>query len=131
MQKKTMDAVGKRILLVEDTKIISIGTCLALENMGCMVDVAETGCAAIEQFTQIAYDFVYMDIGLPDIQGIEVTRRIREWEQARDKAPTPIVALTAELTPKIEAQCLAVGMQGVLAKPFNRELTQALLAQYC
>jgi len=119
------------ILVIEDSEIACIGLCCLLENAGYKVDVAETGASALKQFREKQYDFVWSDIGLPDIDGIAVTDFIRSWEKAHDRPATPIVALSAHLDANIEKACLAAGMQAAIMKPITPETLSSFMQKYC
>ena len=60
-----------------------------------------------------------LDIGLPDIEGIEVARIYRQWEQENNKSHLPIFALTAHVEEKIKKKCREIGIDYVLKKPFT------------
>jgi len=77
-----------------------------------------------------------MDIQMPEMDGLEATRRMRSEEAARGLTPTPIIALTAHASRAQHEQCLAQGMDSVITKPINlpdllREITARLAAQKC
>lgn len=108
------------ILLVEDTPIAQKVACTALKALDCQVDVAPDGLTAEELAAENTYDLIFMDLGLPDISGIEATRRIREREITDNKLPVLIVALTAHASEETISHCLEVGMQQVTNKPLNK-----------
>ncbi len=83
------------VLLVEDQPIAVMSATRMLRAHGYLVDSAETGYSALEKFTDKKYDIILMDIGLPDIDGIQVTHKIRQLETANKIAKTPIIAVTA------------------------------------
>lgn len=105
-----------KVLLVEDNLIAARATKDILQSLGCTVDTAASGQEALRLFKQHGYHFVYLDIGLPDMNGREVSRYIRQIHVS-----VPIVALSAHVDEEIKAECLAVGMDDVLPKPLLRQ----------
>jgi two-component system aerobic respiration control sensor histidine kinase ArcB len=84
-----------KILLVEDQPIAAHVAAEILRSHGYGVEIAETGMKALEKFTDRQYDVVLMDIGLPDMDGIMLAHKMRQFESANQKRSTPIIALTA------------------------------------
>lgn len=115
-----------KVLLVEDNKIAQIATKHQLEDFGCEIDTADTGARAVTLFKTKHYDLVFMDIGLPDKSGCDVTTEIREWEKSHNQH-TPIIALTAHVDESNKQQCLIAGMEGVLTKPLTDQNAQNIL----
>ena len=73
------------------------------------------------------YDLVLMDRQMPVMDGLTATRKIRAWEQANDRPPTPIIALTASALKGDREMCLAAGCTAFLTKPIKQEvLLQAI-----
>ncbi len=118
------------ILLVEDTPLGQKAIGIKLEEPGCAVDLADDGEAAIKKASQNQYSLIFMDIGLPGIDGYEAAARIRAWEKEHHKSPTPIVALTAHVNEEGEQQCYKVGMNLVLHKPMLRRYGQRILNRF-
>jgi two-component system aerobic respiration control sensor histidine kinase ArcB len=106
-----------RVLVVEDNEIAAMGVVISLRPFQCAVDVAENGAKALEKAQNNAYDFILMDVGLPDMSGIEVTKAIRSFSDPQ-KAQVPIFALTGHANDSVaRQQCLDAGMQAVYRKP--------------
>lgn len=103
------------ILLVEDTAVARKVAQEMLIHAGYEVTTAETATAAIEMSKKYFFDLIFMDIGLPDGNGIDVAKCIREEENPNKH--TCIVALTAHSDAAVRASCVAAGMQKVLDKP--------------
>lgn len=114
------------ILLVEDTPINQEVTKGLLESDGHTVSIADDGFTALSMHNDHAYDLVLMDIHLPDMDGMETTRRMRRHPQPQ-RAKVKIIALTASVTQHEIDGYLAAGMDGVLAKPIQFQELQALL----
>jgi CheY-like chemotaxis protein len=116
-----------RILLAEDSPDNCIITVAYLEDTPYQVDIAGTGAIACEKFRAGNYDLVLMDRQMPVMDGLTATRTIRAWEQAHDRAPTPIIALTASALKGDREKCLAAGCTAFLTKPIKQEvLLQAI-----
>jgi CheY-like chemotaxis protein/HPt (histidine-containing phosphotransfer) domain-containing protein len=116
-----------RILLVEDSADNCIITMAYLEDTPYEVEIAETGAIACEMFTSGHYDLVLMDRQMPGMDGLTATRRMRAWERANDRSPTPIIALTASALKGDREKCLAAGCTAFLTKPIKQEvLLQAI-----
>jgi len=118
---------GMNILLVEDNLINQLLTTTILEKLGCVVVLAENGYEAIKLFEDKCYDAILMDIQMPDMNGIETSKKIREMEITRQKR-TPIIALTANAFNEDKLLCLNSGMDHFLQKPATKEeIRKALL----
>lgn len=115
-----IEPTAKRILLVEDEQMIRDMIVLSLGQKGYEIEVAETGQAALEKWKIDRYDMILMDLQMPEMSGLEATRRIRENEE-KGKARTCIVGLTAHARPEIKDACLAAGMNKVLHKPVRMQ----------
>jgi PAS domain S-box-containing protein len=116
----------RRILLAEDNVVNQkIGVRL-LEKCSCRVDLAANGREAVEMAGRFPYDLIFMDCGMPDMDGYEATRAIRASEH--NGARIPIVALTAHAIAGAREECLASGMDDYVPKPVAlAALEQALL----
>lgn len=120
-------AVKSRILLVEDDPISQKAIQSQLTSLNYEVDIAVDGQAALEMLAQKAYDLVFMDIGLPDISGLEVTTEIRKQEHNHH---TPIIGLTMYETEQLGNSGTVAGMDELLFKPFLPEHLQAVLQRW-
>ena len=109
-----------KVLVVDDEHAIVRALSAALGARGYRVEVARTGHEALEHAAIGAPDLIVLDLGLPDIDGIEVLRRIREWSQV------PIVVLTAEGADDTKVSALDEGADDYVTKPFS---TPELLAR--
>jgi CheY-like chemotaxis protein len=119
---------GMRVLLVEDNVINRLVARQMVQSWGGLVDEAPDGPAAVALFEQNLYDVVLMDIQLPGMSGLDVTRHFRQHPDAQ-RAQVPILALTANAYVSDMQQYLAAGMNDCLAKPFEEaELCRKLQA---
>jgi CheY-like chemotaxis protein len=114
------------ILLVEDNRVNQIVACKMLERIGHSVDCADNGAAALTAFQDRTYDLILMDVQMPQMDGFEATRRIRQLEIPTGKH-IQIIALTAHALKSDREQCLAAGMDNYLSKPLrSRDLYEML-----
>ncbi len=122
-------AVGQtenyRVLLVEDDALAQNMGKLILINAGNKVDLAKSGEEAIQLTEKNHYDIIYMDVGLPGIDGIEATKCIRSNKENHSQNAF-ISALTAHADDEISKQCYDAGMQQVLFKPLSIENAQQI-----
>ena len=114
-----------RILLAEDNAVNQKLAVRLLERMGYTADVASDGLEAIAALDGAAYDVVLMDVQMPELDGLEATRRIRNrWPDGRLR----IIAMTANAMAEDREACLAAGMDDYVSKPIRvEELVDALL----
>jgi PAS domain S-box-containing protein len=118
---------GLRVLVADDDAANREIARLQLEAAGLVVDVAEEGKQAVECAQRTPYAAILMDLLMPQLDGLEATRRIRKLAA---HPHTPIIALTANAFAEGRAQCLAAGMNDVLIKPCERTVLYAKLLQW-
>jgi len=118
-----------RALLVEDNPVNQLVGRKQLEKIGYAVACAESGESAIEMLLRERYDVVFMDLHMPDMDGLTATKTIRQNELASG-GHVPIVALTADAQPKDRLECLASGMDDYLSKPVALPELRAVLARW-
>lgn len=116
------------ILLAEDNPINQKVAKMHLERLGHKVETAANGKIALEMYTKNNYDLVFMDIQMPEMDGIESTQRIREFEKDINEAePIKIIALTANAMKGDKEACLEAGMNEYMSKPFKPEELKRVL----
>lgn len=115
------------VLLVEDIELNVIVARSVLEKLGNSVDVAMTGKAALEMFKPGEYDLVLLDIQLPDMTGLDISRELTK-RYPREDLP-PLVALTANVL-KDKQEYLNVGMDDVLSKPLSVPALTAMIKKF-
>ena len=109
-----------KILLAEDNVVIQKVATLNLEKLGHSVSIAADGIRAVEMFKNEAFDMIFMDIQMPEMDGVEATVIIREWEQNHNVGNRiPIVAMTANTMRSDKDLFISAGMDDYLGKPFN------------
>lgn len=105
---------ARRILIIDDNKDLADGLSELLEIHGHEVDVGLTGGAGVEAAGNAAYDVIFIDIGLPDITGVDCAKRIREGGSC-----AKIVFMTGYSTTEISAQISELGDMELLTKPID------------
>jgi CheY-like chemotaxis protein/HPt (histidine-containing phosphotransfer) domain-containing protein len=112
------------VLVVEDTPVNQKVARHLLARFGFRADVAASGHEALRALEQRAYDLVFMDVQMPEMDGLEATRLIRSrWPDL----PVRIIAMTANVAPEDVRRCLEAGMDGFLGKPVAVEALAEVL----
>ena len=120
-----------RLLLTDDNPINQKVALRLLKQMGYSADVAGNGREAVAAFERKLYDIIFMDVQMPELDGVEATRRIRELEQSRTGVgPVVIVAMTANAMLGDREKCLAAGMNDYLSKPVKPEALQETIQRW-
>jgi len=122
MNDKKVFPGGYYILLAEDDKInqIVVTGFIKKLNLG-QVEIVENGKEAAKMFSSHRFDLILMDVEMPEMNGIDATRKIRAIEKDKDLLRTPIIALTAHATAEDRAFFLKSGMDEFLKKPLSPE----------
>lgn len=115
------------ILLVEDNYASAEAVMRMLDELGFYTHHVETGEAAILYASSLPYLLMLVDIGLPDISGLDVARAIRSLNDS-NKSAIPIIAITNHTD--IRAKCVAAGMQGLIKKPASKHQLERMLAYH-
>ncbi len=122
---------GARVLLAEDNDVNREIAMALLSDIGCRVEVAENGAAAVALTEREPFDLVLMDCQMPVMDGYEATRRIRQAEAGAGRARRiPIVALTANALSGDRDACFAAGMDDYVTKPVTRSRLAEALARH-
>lgn len=114
-----------RVLLVEDNPVNALLAQILLQREGCEVERAASGEEALEILTHNQFDVVFMDLGLPGLDGVGATRILR----ARGDA-TPVIALTANAYEEDRRACFQAGMDDFLTKPIEPETLRQKLCDW-
>jgi CheY-like chemotaxis protein len=128
MKKITAKFPGKKILVAEDYFVNQEVTRDILEMMECSVDIAENGEEALKMYQENPYDLILMDIQMPEKDGYEVTRFIREQEAGQRRIP--IIALTANALNGDREECLKQGMDDYISKPLDASKLEELIKKH-
>ena len=126
--EQTMKAESKpslKILVTDDDEQSRRLMRVILTHEGHNVEVAANGLEALEAVKKNTFDIVFMDLHMPDMDGMEASRQIRAWE--KENSRTFIVALTASYLPEIGQALFDSGMDNYISKPFEVEQIQRLL----
>jgi CheY-like chemotaxis protein len=106
----------KKVLVADDNEINQVVACKFLQKLGYEVEVVRNGREAVEALARTAYSAVLMDCEMPEMDGYEATKVIRQREQGREQR-VPIIALTGHVSPEDERMCKEAGMDVVVTKP--------------
>jgi len=120
----------QRVLVVEDNLVNQLVITTMLETLGFEVDVAENGQEGADAFKAQTPDLVLMDLSMPEVNGLECTEMIREYERTQLGQRCPIIALTANAMESDREQCLAGGMDDFLPKPVTLEQVEEMLNRW-
>ena len=127
--RKKKDLSEANVLLVEDNianqKIVTISLGPKVKN----IDTAVSGKEALDMFGTSNYDIILMDIQLPVMDGITVSKKIRELESSTSKH-TPIIAITANAMIGDKEKCLSAGIDDYLSKPFQPKSLHDMISYY-
>ncbi|WP_417518117.1 response regulator [Minwuia sp.] len=121
-------ARGMRVLVTDDNRINLQVARVMLEKAGYLVSAAEDGASAVAAVRDGDFEIILMDVQMPDMDGFEVTAKIRA--MGGRKAAIPIVAVTANAMPEHRDECLAKGMDDFIAKPFDKVELLQLVARW-
>ena len=122
------EQLSGRILLAEDNPTNQMIFQAMLGKLGLSVDIVGNGLEAVDAMKSRPYDVVLMDISMPEMDGIEATHRIREFESGKSR--TPIIALTAHAMRGDREKFLAEGLDDYLEKPVNRAALAVCVARW-
>ncbi len=117
------------VLIIEDQPLAAKVAETIVSGLDCVVDVAFDGDSAMKHFQEKKFDLIFMDVGLPDTNGYELTKLMRAKEWKLD-LHTPIVALTAHIDSEDKQQCIESGMDAVLSKPLMHNTAQDIITAF-
>ncbi|MEM6707812.1 MAG: ATP-binding protein [Pseudomonadota bacterium] len=119
-----LTALGHRVLLAEDNPVNQQVALRMLAKLGIEAELARNGREAVQCLSMRRYDVVFMDMQMPEVDGLEATRLIR---LSQDLEQPYIIAMTANARPEDRTACLEAGMQDFIAKPVRLEDLSAAL----
>jgi len=119
-----------RFLLVEDNFVNERVAVYMLTKLGAKVDVARHGAEAIDMLSRSRYDLVLMDCQMPEMDGFEATRTIRDPTSTVLDHAVPVIAMTANAFPEDRARALACGMDDFLSKPVDRSVLANMIDKW-
>lgn len=118
-----------KVLVVEDVALAAKMNKITLEDLNCDVTVATTGADAISKFKSYQFDLVFMDLGLPDLDGVSVCKKIRALKKFKKRIP--IVALTAHTSEALRQHILEnTCLDGFLSKPLTKDKAQDIIQRF-
>ena len=121
--------LSARILVAEDNEVNQIVARGMLESLGCRVDIAPDGRAAVEMSDAGEYDLILMDCHMPEMDGWQATVTIRARAGAAGRIP--VVAMTATAAAEERQRCTAVGMDEYISKPVDLDELRAVIRAHC
>ncbi|WP_103670704.1 response regulator [Pseudanabaena sp. BC1403] len=133
-----MDTSGKldptassfRILLAEDNPVNQKVAKRVLNHLGYQADIVNNGAEAVKAIANTGYDLILMDIQMPEMDGLETTKYIRNLESQTQLPPIAIIAMTANATDDDQNLCRDAGMNDYISKPIQIDKLRNLLQHY-
>ncbi len=119
-----------KILLAEDNLINQKVAITVLEKLGHQVDIAENGLQAVQKFEQNKYHVILMDMQMPEMDGLEATRIIREYENEKTLKAIPIISMTANAMKVDMDRSIEAGMNDFISKPFKQDQLLETLSKF-
>jgi two-component system, sensor histidine kinase and response regulator len=113
--------LSMRILIAEDNKTNQLVLKTMLKPTKPLLTIAQNGCEAVATFSDMKPDLILMDMSMPEMDGLEATRRIRDIEANLNLTRTPIIALTANAMKGDRQKCIDAGMDDYLSKPIRKD----------
>lgn len=108
-----------RILLAEDNIVNQEVMYEQMAMLGHDIDTVADGLQALDAFKLNSYHLIFMDVRMPKMDGFDSTEAIRAYERETNRKPTPIIAITADFSPGVQAKLKSIGINDSLAKPFS------------
>lgn len=119
-----------KVLIVEDMPIALMGALIVLKKFNLEVDNAENGEKALELASKIEYQIVFLDLGLPDIEGVDVAKKLRSNTANATHSNVFIIALTAHAEEDYQKECEIAGINKFLTKPLTEDDVINILHQF-
>ena len=119
-----------QILLVDDAQENRFLVNAHLKSKNCEIEMAENGVEAVRKFKEQEFDLVLMDLQMPEMDGYEANRKIKEWEEEQDLTPTPVVALTAHALAEDIKKTKKLGFDDHFTKPIKKAKLINLINKY-
>jgi len=118
------------VLVVEDNPVNQLVISSMLEKLGVTVSLADDGQEGADEYARLQPELVFMDLSMPQVDGLESTGKIRQYEKAQSLPRVPIIALTANAMSEDKERCLEAGMDDFLPKPVTMDQVQTVLNQW-
>ena len=123
------DMKGKSLLIADDSSVNRIGLTMLLEKYGLLIDEAVDGKSALEKLESKTFNLVLMDIGMPVLNGIEATSRIRQ-SRVPGVSAVPVIGLSGESDEQLIEEALQAGMNDYLVKPVDTKVLLMKISQW-
>ena len=123
---KLADVYPLSILVAEDNILNQKLIVRIMEHFGYHIDIVDNGNGVIQKLAQQDYDLIFMDVQMPELDGIEATRALRQLSTAQPY----IVAMTAAAAPEDQEACFAAGMNDYVVKPISMTKIRALIPKW-
>ncbi len=121
---------SKRVLVVDDMEANRLTGKALIEKQGYATRLAANGAQALEMIERENFDLILMDCQMPEMDGYEATRRIREWETERRRSPMPIIAMTGNAYKVDQERCRMAGMDDYVSKPVEPAVLAGKLREF-
>ncbi len=112
------------LLVADDNQINRKVICVILEKLGYRCSEAKNGAEALQLFKSKKFDYIFMDLDMPEVTGIEAAKSIRDFENKQSTKTAPqseIIAVTANVSSETRIKCRRAGMNGYLEKPITAQ----------
>ena len=119
-----------QILLAEDNPVNQKVAIRVLDHLGYKADVVNNGLEVIQAIADKSYDLILMDIQMPEMDGLEASKYIRQQELALQRPQLAIVAMTANATADDQHRCSDAGMSDYISKPIQIDKLRTILQKY-
>ncbi len=116
-----------RVLLAEDNEVNALIAARFLSQMGCDVVAVSNGRQVLSALAESRFDLVFIDVEMPEMDGVEAARRIRDGEAGEENRRVPVMAMTAHALPEYRKKCEEAGMDGFVTKPVDVQALNAIL----
>jgi signal transduction histidine kinase/CheY-like chemotaxis protein/serine/threonine protein kinase len=117
-----------KILVIDDSEINLMVAESMIKSIGHQVSAAPSGPAGIEMVQREQFDVIFMDIEMPEMDGLTASKIIREEEESLDRQRTPIYAMTAHVLDEFKMKCEEAGMDGFISKPIDQDSLREFLS---
>jgi CheY-like chemotaxis protein len=129
-QPRPLPFANARILVAEDNSTNQLVALGILKKFGARADAVGNGAEAVKSLETTPYDLVLMDMRMPEMDGVEATRRIRNPNSAVLNRQIPILAMTANVQQSDQSTCIEAGMNGFISKPIVPSEVRAALERW-
>ncbi len=130
IREKLTSIKGLKILLAEDNAINQKVALRMLDKLGFLADVAGNGLEVLEELQIKDYDLIFMDVQMPEMDGLEASRKVHKMFKGREEQRPKIIAMTANAMKEDRDRCLQAGMDDYISKPIKMETIESILIKW-